>query len=439
MEKQDYVKSFSRSLRTTEPGWLTQMRRLAMERFDRLDFPTTSDEEWKYTNIAPIKRIPFDLGVDSAAAVDPGPFCFEGDGSLLVFVDGYLSKKASRIAALPDGSFLGSITDTIEHPSPAASRIEEHLARHAHYDTNAFAALNTAFYRDGAFLLIPKNSIVSHPIHILHISTGATRTTHPRNLIVVGDHAHATIVESYASLAPADAPTFANVVTEIVIGKEAHVDHYKVQQSEENAYHIATTQISLDRASDFRTHSIVMASKFSRNTTGAVLNDEGIECTLNGLYVVTGDQHVDSHTAIDHAKPHCNSHELYKGILDGRSRAVFNGKVFVRKDAQKTDAKQTNRNLILSDEAVVDTKPQLEIFADDVKCTHGATIGQLDDDALFYLQSRGVGAETARSLLTYGFATDILKRIKIEPLRAQLDALLHERLRNRFGVAIELP
>ena len=277
---------------------------------------------------------------------------------------------------------------------------------------------------DGAFVYIPKAKVLEEPIHLLFVSTarGKPTVSYPRNLIIVGYSSQATIVESYVGLE--NDLYFTNVVTEIVGGENALIAHYKLQWESKEAFHIATVEAHLDRSSNFSSHSIDLGGALVRNDVNAVLDGEGIDCTLDGLYIVTGQQHVDNHTRIDHVKPHCISRELYKGVLDGKARGVFNGKIYVHKLAQKTDAKQTNKNLLLSEDAVIDTKPQLEIFADDVKCTHGSTVGQLDQDAIFYLRSRGLGREAARGLLTYAFAGEMISRIRVEPIRRKLSEIL---------------
>jgi Fe-S cluster assembly protein SufD len=308
--------------------------------------------------------------------------------------------------------------------------VEPHLARHAGYQDHPFVALNTAFLQDGAFVSIPRGKAVERPIHLLFVSThdrrGTATVSHPRNLILAGDDSQAMVIESYIGLN--NALYFTNAVTEIVAGENAVVAHYKLQRESEEAFHISTVQASLSHNSNFSSHSIDLGGALVRNDVNAVLDGKGIECTLDGLYMVAGRQHVDNHTRIDHVKPHCSSRELYKGVLGGRSKGVFNGKIYVHKDAQKTDAKQTNKNLLLSEDAVINTKPQLEIYADDVKCTHGTTIGQLDQEAIFYLRSRGIDLEAARGLLTYAFASEMIGRIKVEPVRAQLETLLLTRL-----------
>jgi len=317
------------------------------------------------------------------------------------------------LRGVPKGVETGNLEDAAPY-----------LARLASWRDNPFVALNTAFLRDVVFLRVPRGAVIEEPIQLEFLTSSGARPTvsHPRVLIVVGADAHCTIVESYVG----GGSYFTNAVTEIVAGDRAVVDHYKLQRESLEAFHVATRQAQLGRSSNFSTHNISLGAALARNDVGAVLA-EGCEATLNGLYIAGGSQHVDNHTVIDHAKPHGASHELYKGILDGKASAVFNGRIIVRKDAQKTDSKQTNKNLVLSDDAVIDTKPELQILADDVRCTHGATIGQLDEEAAFYLQSRGIGKREARSLLTFAFAQDIVDRIKVQQLRDSLERVLFEK------------
>jgi Fe-S cluster assembly protein SufD len=354
--------------------WVKALREAAFQRFVELGFPTTHDEEWRFTNVAPIART-------------------EWHRSLTV--------------AAPN----------------VADEARPHLAHHAFYERNAFVALNTAYLSHVAFVQVPRGAVVEQPIEIVHQAGQAGAAMHPRTLILVGPNAQCTIVETYLG----DGPHFTNAVTEIVAGEGAVIDHYKIQQESLDAYHVATMQATLGRSANFSSHSISLGGALVRNDANVTLS-EGTEATLNGLYIVNGRQHVDNHTQIDHAKPHGTSHELYKGILDGHATAVFNGRIIVRKDAQKTDSKQTNKNLVLSDDSVINTKPELQILADDVRCTHGATIGQLDAEALFYLQSRGIGRRQARDLLTYAFAQDIIDRIKVPALKDQLEKVLLEKL-----------
>jgi Fe-S cluster assembly protein SufD len=362
--------------------WLQELREAGFQRFSELGFPTTHDEEWRFTNVAPIVRQRFEVG------------------------------ESTLEISLPDGVLAGTLESACS-------------AKTARSERNAFVALNTAFVNEGGRIQIPRGAVVEQPIKIRH-RTNRRCAYHPRIFITIGGGAQCTIIESYEGTGT----YFTNAVTEIIAGQGAVVDHYKIQEESRDAFHIATMQVSLGRSVNFTSHSISIGAALARHDANVTLS-EGTEATLNGLYVVNGRQHVDNHTEIDHAKPHGTSHELYKGILDGKASAVFNGRIIVRKDAQKTDSKQTNKNLVLSDDAVIDTKPELQILADDVRCTHGATIGQLDAEALFYLQSRGIGKSQARDLLTYAFAQDIVDRVKVPSLKDYLERVLFEKFHER--------
>ena len=412
---------------TQGPHWLQDRRAAAAERFAALGLPTRRDEEFRFTNVSPIAETPFRRADKTASVLDSiAEFDYPGlTGSRLVFVNGHFAPDHSVIQGLPQGVVVSTLAEALAQDPEA---LETHLGSYARFETHAFVALNTAALEDGVFISIPRNAVVEEPIHLLFVATAGSQPTvsHPRTLILAGENSQATIVESYAGAA--DAVYFTNAVTEVVCAENSVIDHYKVQRESKLAFHIATMQVQMAQRSNFSSHSIGLGGRLVRNDANAVLDGEGCECTLNGVYLANGQQLMDNHTAIDHAMPHCNSHEVYKGILDGHSRGVFNGKIFVRPDAQKTDAKQTNQTLLLSNDAQITTKPQLEIFADDVRCTHGATIGQLSADALFYLRARGINKDDARALLTYAFASDIVSRIKVEPIRAELDhALLSER------------
>ncbi len=407
-----------------EPLWLQQLRRKAARRFAELGIPTVRDEEWKYTNVSSLTDIPFaPVSADShrlpAEQLDQIAFA-DLKCARPVLINGYYSEKLSSTGA-PDGVRLESLAKVLEKEPET---VQAYLGRYAGFEEHAFNALNTALMRDGAFVYVPKGKIVKEPIHLLFISTasGEPTVSHPRTLILADSQSQVTIVESYLSLG--SGVCFTNPVTEIVVRDGAVVDHYKLQDESRRAFHIATMHYCQDCTSTLSSNSITLGGALVRNNLNVVLDGEGAECTLNGLYLVTGEQHIDNHTRLEHAKPHCSSRELYKGILDGKSRGIFHGRILVHKGAQKTDSKQTNNNLLLSDEALINTKPQLEIYADDVKCTHGATIGQLDKDAIFYLRSRGISETAARSLLIYAFASEIVGRIKAEKLRARLDQYL---------------
>ncbi len=411
------------------PAWVGELRRAGISRFATLGFPTPRMEDWKYTNITPIAQLPFKPAVNPSpaalAAVDAARFAFAGlGGSRLVFVNGHFAPQLSVITKLP-GVKLGSLAATI---GSDADLVKQHLGRYASATDHAFRALNAAFFADGAFIFVPKDVTVEEPVHLLFIGgvgeDGAA--AHPRNLIVAEAGSRLKVVESCVSAG--GGPGLTNAVTEIAVGEGANVEHCKFQDESLNAFHVATIQSSLARGSRFASHSISVGARIARHDVNTLMIGEGVECVLNGLYIASGSQLVDHHMIVDHAQPRCASHEFFHGILGGASRGVFNGKIFVRPGAQQTDAKQTNRNLLLTDEATVDTKPQLEIFADDVKCTHGATVGRLDEDAIFYLRSRGIGHSAARRMLTQAFASNILARIGIEPVRKQLDEFLQNRL-----------
>jgi len=405
--------------RAHSPQWFSHLKESAFARFQQLGFPARRDEEWRFTPITPIAETLFASYSPTVSAEETAlaPFATLG-GNRLVFVNGNYAEELSQVDALPKGVVVTSLAKALQE---MPETLEAHFAHYAQSEAHAFVALNTAFAQDGAFLLIPRNVIVEDPIHLLYLTvSGETATmSHPRTLVVVGENAQVTLAEVYTGL-PSETATLTNAVTEFVLAPNAVVDHYKVQQESANAYHIALMQVQLDRSSNFCSHNIAIGGSIVRNEINAVLGAEGGECTLNGLYLAGDRQLIDNHTAIDHAMPHCNSHELYKGILKERGRGVFNGKIFVRKDAQKTDAKQTNQTLLLSKEAQINTKPQLEIFADDVKCTHGATVGQLSEESLFYLRARGIGEEEATSLLTYAFASEVIDRVKIGALRDEI-------------------
>jgi Fe-S cluster assembly protein SufD len=405
------------------PAWLRQRRERAIAAFAAFGFPTTRDEEWRFTPVTPIADTAFVPGEPlHVSAAELAPWMFGAETAAeLVFVNGTFVPAVSRVADLPAGLEVGALSQVI---GADGVDIERHFTQIASFEASAFAALNTAFAGEGAFVRVRKNAIVERPVHVLFYSTvsGAPSVSHPRLLALVGEHAEVRIVETYAG--PAGQVYFTNAVSEFVAGDRAIVDHYRVQRESTAAYHVGTMQVRTGRETTFVSHNLALGAALARNDVGAELAGEGGDTTLNGVYVAGGTQLVDNHTTIDHALPHNGSHEVYKGLLGGRARGIFNGKIIVRPDAQKTDAKQTNKALLLSDAAQINTKPQLEIFADDVRCTHGATIGQLDPDMLFYLRARGLSLHDARALLIQGFAGDLVNRVKFEPLRARLEAAL---------------
>jgi Fe-S cluster assembly protein SufD len=371
-----------------------------------MPLPTAKTEDWRFTNIAPLIETSFELAPIAVMHTPPAP----RDRLVLAFLNGRFAGNASSPAQV--AFRMGSLADP-KAEIAAICQIAENRE-------SVFTALNSSFLADGAHIVVPDGAIVETPIEIGFTSFSRERVTvsHPRTIIAVGKNAHVTIVERYVGVGV----YFTNAVTEIAVGEGAVVNHVKIQDESTAAYHIANTQIVMAAKSNFTTHFLSLGGALVRNEVRVRFDGEHAEATVNGLYLANGKQHIDNFTVIDHARPNCASHELYKGILDGRSHGVFNGKIFVRKDAQKTDAKQTNKVLLLSDDATINTKPQLEIFADDVKCTHGATVGQLDAVQLFYLQSRGIPLDAARKLLTFAFANDIVSRLKMESLREELEA-----------------
>ena len=424
------------------PDWLQALRKQGMSRFEALGFPTTKNEDWHFTSVAPIAERSFSLastgdgageterrGVSrrkgdatNAAGIMPAhlkAFDFgESDWHLLVFVNGVFSEDLSSYADVSGGVRVSSLARAIKS---GAEVVQRYLGKVAKFEQHSFTALNTAFISDGAFIELQPNAEVEKPIHLVFVSDGET-VSHPRNLIVAGRHSRAVIIESYVSVR--DSEYFTNAVTELVVGEGAHIDHYKIQRESESAFHVGTVQAREARDSQLHSFSFATGGSLARTNIYTTLDGDAATCTLNGLYLTDGSQHIDNQTSIEHIAPNCPSHEVYKGVLDGRSHGVFNGKVYVHPEAQKTDGKQSNNNLLLSPNARVDTKPQLEIFADDVKCTHGATVGRLDEVAMFYLNSRGIGPDTARTLLTYAFAADVLETIELEPLRKELEKVV---------------
>jgi Fe-S cluster assembly protein SufD len=443
-EKNRYDVAF-RALQESENGtgasWVKRLRESAFARFEQAGFPSTSEEEWKYTNVAPIAKTQFVPAFKSRSRtldVDAGRLesllYGEAGKNQLVFVNGIYRPELSPFQDMSGDVVAFDLAEALRGERNA-ELVREHLARAADTDGNAFTALNTAFMSSGALILIPGNTRVESPIHLLFLSDSSDVKTisSPRVLIVAEQGSEATIIESYVGLQE-QAVYLTNAVVEIVLEDGARLEHYKVQNESQQAFHVATTSAELGRSSSFNVTTITLGAQLSRHDIRVTFNQEGAECWVDGLYIVGAGQHADTHSLIDHRSPHCASHQLYKGILDGKSRAVFNGKVFVRAGAQKTDAMQTNKNLLLSNEARVDTKPQLEIFADDVKCAHGATVGQLEEEQLFYLASRGMHADIARNLLTYGFAEEVIEKIKIESIKAQLDKAVLNRLHARLEI-----
>jgi Fe-S cluster assembly protein SufD len=414
---------FERDVAQNGQAWTHQLRKAAIARFAELGFPTTRHEDWKYTNVGPITRIAFQPAQRTAhglagealaaAMIPPDLVCAQ-----LVYINGHYVPELSAVQALPQGVQAGSLAQALSNRPPG---LEAHLARYASFEEQAFVALNTAFMQDGAYVCVPRGCVVDVPIHLVFISLprGQPTVAYPRNLLVLEESAQATVIESYIGLGQEVYLT--DAVTECALGQNAMAEHCKLEWESAGAFHVGTLQIQQARSSNFVSHAIAVGGALVRHDINVVLDGEGGENTLNGLFMATDQQHIDNHTRIDHVRPHCTSRELYKGILDGRGRGVFNGKIVVHKDAQQTDAMQTNKNLLLSQDASIDTKPQLEIFNNDVKCSHGSTIGRLDENSLFYLRTRGLEEADARSLLTYAFASELVNRITLEPLRTELN------------------
>jgi Fe-S cluster assembly protein SufD len=424
MTESHYAAEFQRAQTPTQPRWIAQARESAFAQFERLGFPTTKLEQWRFTSVSPIAEKSFTLPADGAGRLEKGLTSPLVDGAAVaVCVNGRFMSNASSLEGLPAGVQILGLEDTL---ASNPSLVEPYLGRLALTQTNAFTSLNTAFLRDGIVIVLAPGVVLERPIEVILASAavGKASVSHPRVLIIAGEASQATILERYVGSGSA----LTNAVGEVWLGVNAVIDHYKLQEEPADSFHIASMFLHSARNGNFSSHSLTFGGGLVRNEVVAVLDGEGIDCTLNGLYVARGKQLVDNHTTIDHAKPHCGSHEVYKGILAEQSRAVFNGKIIVRPDAQKTDAKQTNKALLLSDDATINTKPELEIFANDVKCTHGAAIGQLDDDAMFYLRSRGLSVTESRAMLVRAFAGDILNRVKIAPVREYLENKLTDRL-----------
>jgi len=417
-----------------EPSWLQNLRENSFDQFERVGFPNIKQEEWKYTNVTSIAKADFAPALASngmALTKDGGLQSFiyeEARQSRLVFVNGMLRKELSSLAALPEGLVALDLREALR-----GGEYEETLREYLEHPVlaNGFAALNTALFRSGLLLRIPRGMSVDAPIHLLFVGEALAENpppaAFPRVLILAEENSSATIIESYAS--PNDDGVYlTNAIIDLSLAEDARLQHYKIQRESMGAFHVATTRAELGPKTSYNTTTINFGAALSRHDIHVQMDHEGAECSVDGLYMVDGSQHTDTHSVIDHKQPHCTSHQLYKGILDGKSRAVFNGKVFVRHGAQQTDARQTNKNLLLSTDARVDTKPQLEIFADDVKCTHGAAVGQIDEEEKFYLESRGINPALARNMLTYGFAEEVIERIGVESIKRELDAAVLNRL-----------
>jgi Fe-S cluster assembly protein SufD len=419
---------FQKQAAREDPAWLGELRKAAFARFLETGFPTTHDEDWRFTNVAAIARTPFSRPGRKPAGLsraDLAPWKMPHAAAQLVFVDGQFVRGLSALDGLSQGVTVSGLGDLLRK---RAEVVEAHFGRYVDMRRDPFPALNTAFAEDGAFVHIRRGIVLPEPIHCLFVSTPGARPRmiHPRNLLLVEEESQATVIEEYVSLGGGS--VLANGVTELVAGESGNVAHYMIVRESQEAFHISTLRIEQGRSATVSSHSLLLGGGLVRNNVHPVLGGEGGECLINGLFVGNGRQHLDNYMLVEHARPHSSSRQFYNGILDGHAHGVFHGRIVVHKDAQKTDAKQTNRNLLLSDDAQIDTKPQLEIYADDVKCTHGATIGQIDENSLFYLQSRGIDRVSARRLLLSAFASECLARMKADSARAHAERLIHQHL-----------
>ena len=407
--------------------WLRPVRRAAIARFAEVGFPTTRDEDWRFTNLAPIVQTPFTLARDSRVDLSPEaiePYLVsEHDKIRLIFVNGRYAPALSSSGPPERGVSAYNLAQAFRDNRDL---LEQHLARYAGDRQDVFAALNLAFLEDGAFVYVRRGRVIEEPIHLMYVSTPTDEPimTHPRNLIILEEDSQAAVVEHYVSLG-ADV-YLSNVVTEAVAGDNSVLDHYLIERESKESFNISTLRVQQGRSSNVASHTVLIGGALVRNNVHPVLAGEGGECLINGLFMAKGRQHMDNFMLVEHASPHCDSRQFYHGVLDEQAHGVFSGRIIVHKDAQKTDAKQTNRNLLLSQEAQIDSKPQLEIYADDVKCTHGATIGQVDENAIFYLRSRGIPEGAARALLLFGFANESLERMKVASMRTHLEPLVAE-------------
>lgn len=421
---------FESSLAAKVQSPLHQQRKAAFESFKSLGFPTTKHEEWKYTNVAPLLKNSFNLDANRAAASissqELASLALPLEGAnILVFVNGnYIPEQSTILSPVHEITIM----NIAEAEDKKVEALDKHFAAHAESKQDAFTALNTSFANQGTFIQVPAGKVVERPVILYYVTNSKVGNliAQPRNLFVFGENSQATVLEVYASTG--DNISLTNTVTEISVAKNAVIDYYKLQLDGASASHIGTTQVYQESNSNFSASTFTLSGGLVRNNLNIVLDGEHCEAAMNGLYLLDGKMHVDNHTLVDHKKPNSYSNEFYKGVMADKSTGVFNGKIFVRQDAQKTNAFQANRNILLSDEATINTKPQLEIWADDVKCSHGATTGQLDEEAMFYMRARGLSKESARVLLLHAFAQEVVERIRLEPLRAYLEEIITAKL-----------
>ncbi|PKB80662.1 MAG: Fe-S cluster assembly protein SufD [SAR202 cluster bacterium Io17-Chloro-G9] len=416
-------------------GWVQEIRENAWSSFSHLGFPTArrGNEKWKYTNVRPIAYADFehpldldpDTGMGAADLKRLAPW--NDEWMNLVFIDGRFSTSLSSAINASNGARVASLADVIHSDG---EMVKQHLARYASVEEDGFMALNTAFLEDGAFIYVPEGQTPSSVVNLIFVTTGRAqpRVSYPRTLVVAERNARATVLESYIGLG--QEAYFTDAVTEIVCQEGARVEHYRLLLERAQAFHVGNCRVYQSQDSEYESASFSMGAAVGRNEIQVLLDAPGASCSLNGLYFTTGSQHLDNMISIDHAKPRTKSRLFYKGILDGASKAVFGGTVLVQKDAQKADARQTDKNLLLSDDAEVDSKPSLFIYADDVQCSHGATAGHMDENTLFYMRSRGLDLETASRMLVQAFAREVIDTVRLEPLRDHLDSIFLEALPN---------
>lgn len=434
--RESYVErlpEFLNSGRKDAPEWVADLRREAISGFGKLGFPTLSDEEWRFTNLEALRRGSFSIaenGISDVSEKTVDSYMFSGlDCLRLVFVNGRFAASLSDTEDVGEGIVVKSLSEAIrEH----GDLVRDHLAKYADYEKDAFISLNTSYFEDGVFIYVPDRTVLERPVHVLHVSTdeGSPLFLNPRNLIIVGQSSDAKVIEHYVSLS--QSVYFSNVVTEVVCGEDANLEHYRLEFESQKAFNFSTLRVNQQKNSNIASHSILHGGAIVRNNVHPVLAGEGCNSDIYGLFISEGRQHMDNFMRVEHASPHCDSRQFYNGVLDGRSKGVFHGRILVHEGAEKTDAKQTNRNLLLSDTAQIDTKPQLEIYNDDVKCTHGATIGQMDEEALFYLRSRGVPMRKAKIIMLRAFTNETFEHMSISSVREALENIVMDWFEQRL-------
>lgn len=439
IELTDKIESYSEGYKQLKekkfrdnPEWLKDLRENASQEFSAIGFPTLKDEDWRFTNLAPIARNKFSI-VEEGKSI-PGKKEIQDlsipglDAARLVFINGHFSSENSDIGELPVGVVVCSLSDAI---SENKKNIEDYLGQYAEYERQSFIALNTTLFEDGLYIYVPRSVAFERPVYALFISTDedVQSIVNQRNLIIAEDNTELKVIEHYVSTS--DNVHFSNVVTEAFAGENCNLEHYLLECESTKAFNISTLRVEQRRNSNIKSHSVLLGGALVRNNVHPVLGGEGSHSLINGLYMATGRQHMDNFMRVEHASPHCDSRQFYNGVLDQKSRGVFHGRIVVHENAAKTDAKQTNKNLLLTDTAQVDTKPQLEIYNEDVKCTHGATIGQMDEDAIFYLQSRGIPKEDARTIMLRAFTAQSISNMDLEPVRSYLESKVEDWFHNR--------